>query len=238
MANAPSDRWSEPGTLRTANTSVVRGGPATAPRRAAATDAAPPSPGARSPRTGCGCRCPSGCRRRAPRARRSPATRADATAADPRSRALGDLLRGARGVVGRLDAPRPRAAGTRPPGRAPRRSSTRARSTSSVSPGQREQREPDRDRHLADDRQLERPQQVEVLADRAQQRALDGHDAGVRLAVADGLEHGPERRQGDGLGVREEPEDRVLRERAGLAGIGDPRAGRGRRWAPAAPFSG
>ena len=97
-------------------------------RRTPGPRAASPRPRARSPRTGCGCRRPSGRRPRAPRARRCrrPA---------PRRR------RPSRARAGRRSASRhPRccrwsgrstaaSAGTRRPGRAPRRSSTRARST-------------------------------------------------------------------------------------------------------------
>ena len=95
-------------------------------------------------------------------------------------------------------------------------------------PGQRREAEPDRHDDLAADLQVVLEQQVVVLADRAVDDVLDRDDAGVGLAGRDDLEDLAKAAQRDPRDVAERGDDRVLGERAGLAGIGDRRAPGGR----------
>jgi hypothetical protein len=64
-------------------------------------------------------------------------------------------------------------------------------------------------------------QQVVVLADGPADEVLDRHDAAIGLAALDGLEHLAEATDPAARHVAERREDRVLRERAGLAGKRD-----------------
>ena len=81
------------------------------------------------------------------------------------------------------------------------------------------QAQPDRDDDLAADDQVVLHEEVVVLADRAVDDVLDGHDAGRCESRGDRIEDRPEGAQRDALDVAERLEHGVLGEGAGLAGI-------------------
>ena len=133
---------------------------------------------------------------------------------------VGDGLAGAGRVVGRQELPRP--AAQERLGLA-ERLDVRVDPLDVVDPLARQRGQAQADRHddLGADDEVELEQEVVVLADRAVDDVLDGHDARDGIAGGDGLEDLPEAAERLALDVTECREDRVLGERARLARVRD-----------------
>ena len=138
--------------------------------------------------------------------------------------ALADHGAGTRGVVGREQAP---GSGPEEPLGLAERLDVRIDPLDLVESlsGQRRQAEADGHHDLAHDDETVLQQQVVVLADGPVDEVLDGDDAQVRLAGLHGLEDAEEALHRAAQDVSAEGEDRILGERARLAGIGDEAAG-------------